>query len=248
MDNVFPGWCNSLIVALCVALLAACEVLGYNSPAQSAAEQDNSNHATNTANNNPLMGNHDNGASTAGNPKVTVSAAPVSDKGFDCSRYMSGHTYYLQSADGKQKVEQVKVGATGYGAPPKSFYPEAQRRLMTIRASKVDAYRALTEVVGGLHIWGGSAIGNMVIEHDRYRTFIDTYVRGARVISVAPMADGTYKTEVEMSVDQAFLSRVMAFTDPTVDRRCLDQFAHDTKGSYAYYGGESAGSNFYYSE
>ena len=185
------------------------------------------------------------GATQAGAEAKTVAD---SGAGADCAKYLSGQTYYLQSSDGKVKVARVKVGATGYGAPPKNYYPEGQRRLMTIRASKIDAYRALAEVVGGLHIWGGSAIGDMVIERDRYRTFLDTYVRGARVISVAPMQDGTYKTEVEMDVDQAFLSRVMAFADPAVVSRCHDQWERHNKGSYAYYGANGVAPNFYYSE
>jgi hypothetical protein len=164
----------------------------------------------------------------------------------DCSKYHNGNKqYYIQSANGGNKALQTKVGATGYGAPPKNYYPEGQRRLMTIRASKIDAYRALAEMVGGLHIWGGTAIGNMVVERDRYRTFIDTYVRGARVISVSPQKDGTFQTTVELDVNQHFLSQVMAFIDPAADHECNGK---DEKGSYAYYGLNGVSPSFYYSE
>jgi hypothetical protein len=152
--------------------------------------------------------------------------------------------YFKSPGDSSEKLTTIKVGATGYGAPPKNYYPEGQRRLMTIRASKVDAYRALAEIVGGLHVWGGSAIGDMVIERDRYRVFIDSFVRGAHVVSVDVMEDDTYKTVVEMEVDQRFLNHVMTFINPAADRYCYEQ---EADGSMKYFGYSDAPS-FYYSE
>jgi hypothetical protein len=113
-----------------------------------------------------------------------------------------------------------------------------------MRASKIDAYRALAEIVGGLHVWGGSAIGDMVIERDRYRVFIDSFVRGAHVMSVEAMEDDTYKTIVEMEVDQRFLNHVMTFINPATDRYCFEQ---EADGSMKYFG-YSVAPSFYYSE
>lgn len=261
MNLLPPNWRGiSVMACLCLALLTACDVLGYKSPSSMGAQgNQHSGRVLNTASKHHLSDDGyyqdtaENTAAGNGNAVAKVGeknkTAAGNGKGVDCERYMAGQTYYLQAPDGKGKVARVKVGASGYGAPPKNYRPEGQRRLMTIRASKIDAYRALAEVVGGLHIWGGSAIGDMVIEHDRYHTFIDTYVRGARVVSVTPMQDGTYRSDVEMDVDQAFLSRVMAFTDPAVDRRCLDQFVSSSKSSTpVYYGANGVAPNFYYSQ
>jgi len=143
------------------------------------------------------------------------------------------------------ELGDFRVGATGHGAPPKYYYPDGQRRLMTMRASKVDAYRALAEVVGGLHIWGGTTISDMVVEKDRYRTFIDTYVRGARVISVDEGEDETYTTVVELNINDRFLWQVLAFVDPTSTKYCYKQ---SNDGSIAYYGTSNVVSTFYYSE
>ena len=164
----------------------------------------------------------------------------------DCSAFPAErrNVYFRSAAGADEKLTTVKVGATGYGAPPKNYYPEGQRRLMTMRASKLDAYRALAEIVGGLHVWGGSAIGDMVIERDRYRMFVDSFVRGAHVISVEALEDNTYKTIVEMEVDQRFLNHVMTFIDPAADRYCYEQ---EADGSMKYYGYTVAPS-FYYSE
>lgn len=254
---------KSVIACLILPSLVACEVLGYKTSSQSNttasmhtgrvvnnANQTHSNNQQFDGQQHDGQDNPSNASDTTRNqPSGGTSAVNLSGQRHDCGRYMSGQTYYLQSPDGKRRLTRAKVGASGYGAPPKNFYPEGQRRLMTIRASKIDAYRALAEVVGGLHIWGGSAISDMVIERDRYHTFLDTYVRGAHVLTVSPMQDGTYKTDVEMEVDQSFLSRVMAFTDPSVDQHCLDQFTSHGKSSHVSYGANGvATNNFYYSE
>jgi len=105
--------------------------------------------------------------------------------------------------------DAVKIRVTGYGAPPKSFYPDPQRRLMAMRAAKIDAYRSLAERVTGIQIWGGTTIGDMVVEKDRFRVYIDTYINGARVIAENPLDDGTFETIVELTVDQNFLNNTL---------------------------------------
>ena len=182
-------------------------------------------------------------ATASGQSRSTMNAGV---KTVDCSTLADErrNIYFKSPGDPSEKLTSVKVGATGYGAPPKNYYPEGQRRLMTMRASKIDAYRALAEIVGGLHVWGGSAIGDMVIERDRYRVFIDSFVRGAHVVSVEAMEDNTYKTIVEMEVDQRFLNHVMTFINPATDRYCYEQ---EADGSMKYFG-YSVAPSFYYSE
>jgi len=179
------------------------------------------------------------------NSDVEKGMSPGLSTEVHCTKTGSGQKFFVMTDSADKRLPRVKVGATGYGAPPKNYYPEGQRRLMTMRASKVDAYRALAEVVGGLHIWGGSAIGDMVLERDRYRSFVDTYVRGARVVSVNPMADGTYSTVVEMEVNQHFLSQVMAFVDPAANINCDDNVGDS---AFTFYGANGNNPSFYYSE
>lgn len=145
----------------------------------------------------------------------------------------------LASPDGSQKVESIRVGATGYGAPPPKYYPANQRRLMAMRASKIDAYRALAETVNGLHIWGGTTIGDMVVQRDRYRVFVDAYVRGARIVSVTANDDGNYETIVDLTVDNHFLDKAIA--DPT-NPPCTPHGAHVT------FAPPETPSTFYYNE
>lgn len=116
---------------------------------------------------------------------------------------------FLKSDDSDKPLEQVRVTAIGYGAPPKKYYPENQRKLMAMRAAKLDAYRALAERIQGLHIWGGSTMGEMVLEQEQFQTMLDGFVLGAKLLSVVPAEDGNYEAVVEAVVDQEFLNRVM---------------------------------------
>ena len=237
---------SAVIIATSTLLLTACGTLGLQTP----AEEDKARHSqgkivANTGSKHRMTRGSDSEASSTMIKTGTQTAADSKTTEMDCAKLMEEHQkYYLKSAENGERVSRVKVGATGYGAPPKNYYPEGQRRLMTMRASKIDAFRALAEVVGGLHVWGGSAIGDMVVERDRYSTFIDTYVRGARVVSVTPMKDDTYKTIVEMDVDERFMSQVMAYIDPAISRLCGEQ--SEKGGSMAFNGNSS--SSFYYSE
>lgn len=111
--------------------------------------------------------------------------------------------------DNGSPSKSIKIRVTGYGAPPKSFYPDPQRRLMAMRAAKIDAYRSLAERVTGVQIWGGTTIGDMVVEKDRFRVYLDTHLTGARVIAENQQEDGTYETVVELKVGQTFLKQAL---------------------------------------
>jgi hypothetical protein len=98
----------------------------------------------------------------------------------------------------------VKLSATGYGAASSyDHYSEGQKKLMAMRASKLDAYRSLAEQVHGVRITGGSTVGAMMLQNDTFRVSIDAYIRGARVTNVTQMADGNYETTVEMDYDES---------------------------------------------
>ncbi len=135
-------------------------------------------------------------------------AVPAPAQVVECAPAADGSAYSFDQDN--TKVESIKVSATGYGAPPPKYYPENQRRLMTMRASKIDAYRALSESINGLHIWGGTTIGDMVIEKDKYRVFVDGFIRGARITSVNANEDGNYETVVELVIDSRFLNRILS--------------------------------------
>lgn len=104
--------------------------------------------------------------------------------------------------------QTVRLTAIGYGATSNfEGYTAGQKRLMAMRASKVDAYRAIAEQVYGVRIKGQTTVSAMVAQSDSFRSYVDAYVRGARVLSVTPMADGNYETELEIDLPINFVDR-----------------------------------------
>lgn len=114
---------------------------------------------------------------------------------------------------GLQPVEQevdpvapMVLRVVGYGATNSKaeHQSESQRRLLAIRASKIDAYRALAERVYGMSVQGSTTVRDMVVQNDSFKTYVETYMHGARVVSADVMPDGTVETVLEMVVDNGF--------------------------------------------
>ena len=77
----------------------------------------------------------------------------------------------------------------------------AQRKLLAMRAARLDAYRSMAEQVYGLRIEGGSTVASLALKDDSFKVYIDAFIRGARVTNVAQRDDGTCETTVEMDFD-----------------------------------------------
>ena len=102
----------------------------------------------------------------------------------------------------------VTLNATGYGAVnmaacdgPCDRVAPAQRKLLAMRAARLDAYRAMAEQVYGLRVEGGSTVGSLALKNDSFKVYIDAFIRGARVTNNVQREDGTYETTVEMDFD-----------------------------------------------
>ena len=145
--------------------------------------------------------------SNQGNHQNTPYTSGINDPNCGPGMNMQVAQYSINNS-GKQS-KSIKIRVTGYGAQPKSFYPDPQRRLMAMRAAKIDAYRSLAERITGIQIWGGTTIGDMVVEKDRFRVYLDTHLAGARVIAENMQEDGTFETIVELKVGQNFLSQTL---------------------------------------
>lgn len=122
----------------------------------------------------------------------------------------------LLSACGSMRLSQpapahpviVTLNATGYGAVNLAAcegqcdrVAPAQRKLLAMRAARLDAYRAMAEQVYGLRIEGGSTVGSLALKDDSFKVYIDAFIRGARVTNNVQREDGTYETTVEMDFD-----------------------------------------------
>lgn len=112
--------------------------------------------------------------------------------------------------------------AVGYGTVrPDKGLTVNQMKLMAMRASRMDAYRILTEQVYGIKIAGTTSVGTMVVDNDNYKGYINGYIHGAKLISQQPLTDNyTYETVLELAVDDGFyefsnrLLSAMAATEP----------------------------------
>ncbi|WP_051206405.1 LPP20 family lipoprotein [Oceanospirillum maris] len=108
------------------------------------------------------------------------------------------HTY-------SPKVDPIIVRVTGYGAYLENpRMSKGQNQLMAMRASKLDAYRAIAERVYGTRVSGGSTVEALVLRDDRFRTYVDTVIRGAKVISTYELAHNNYETTMELVLEPTF--------------------------------------------
>lgn len=89
--------------------------------------------------------------------------------------------------------------ATGYAViSVQSHRNPAQQRLMAIRASKLDAYRSLTEQVYGLHLDATSTVADMMVQNDTFRSRVEGVIYGATLVSINPAGDDTYETTLTL--------------------------------------------------
>lgn len=94
------------------------------------------------------------------------------------------------------------ITATGYAVVTVQNHKNpAQQRLMAIRASKLDAYRNLTEQVYGQQLDASSTVADMVVTNDTFRTKVEGIIYGARLVSITPVGEDTYETTLSLDRD-----------------------------------------------
>jgi hypothetical protein len=118
------------------------------------------------------------------------------------------------------------LSATGYGTAEKSdHYSRPQIKLMAMRSSKLDAYRSLSEQVYGVHLTGVTTVENMIITHDSYRSYVDAYLRGAKIVRTVAInkdkfaGDDTFETVVELELTPRFYECMNG--SPSVVTQCM---------------------------
>jgi len=144
--------------------------------------------------------------------------------------------YHAEAFDKKHQEENVQktlmnpvvVRVTGYGAYEKvEDMTSEPKRLMALRASKLDAYRALAERIYGTGITGTSTVQDFVLKHDGFGTVVDTVIRGARVVSVSEKKGAGFETVLELLLPGDFqdcLTKTNNFRNGSNCLRPLPQF------------------------
>ncbi len=72
------------------------------------------------------------------------------------------------------------------------------KTLMALKASKLDAYRELTEQVYGQKVDGDQSLANLVLTNTQLKSSVEGVIRGARVVKSYPVGEDTYATELEL--------------------------------------------------
>ncbi len=134
----------------------------------------------------------------------------------------------------QQKVDPVApmiLRVVGYGAinSKAKNQTQTQRRLMAIRASRLDAYRAMAERVYGTKITGSSTVRDLVIQNDSFRTYVDTFIHGSRVVSTDVLPDGSVETVLEMVIDAGFRNCLTTENNMRFNADCRANVVHDAK-------------------
>ncbi|MEN9410110.1 MAG: hypothetical protein RL216_2084 [Pseudomonadota bacterium] len=83
------------------------------------------------------------------------------------------------------------------GQPGKT---QNEKRLMAIRAARMDALRDLTEQVHGIRIAASTTVRDAVVQDDSLSAVVEGTLRGARTLRVSPSGSDSY--EVEMVLDR----------------------------------------------
>jgi len=102
------------------------------------------------------------------------------------------------------------ITATGYAVVAVQNHKNpAQQRLMAIRASKLDAYRNLTEQVYGQQLDATSTVADMVVTNDTFRAKVEGVIYGERLVSITPVGEDTYETTLSLDRDVVQDLRIM---------------------------------------
>lgn len=149
------------------------------------------------------------------------------------SIYFSG--YDLQTLEDKFEMVKIEdevvaeevappilIRVTGYGAYQKPEDRKSEsKRLMVLRASKLDAYRNMAERVYGATISGASTVEDYSLKNDAVASMVDSVIRGARVISITEHKTKGVETILELMLPANFhdcLNKVNSFVN---GRNCL---------------------------
>jgi hypothetical protein len=125
--------------------------------------------------------------------------------------------------------QSENITATGYAVISVQLNDNpAQQRLLSIRASKLDAYRSLLEQVYGQYLDVNTTVGEMVVQSDTFRARVQGVIYGAQLVSITPVGEDTYT--VTLSLDRRIVDDLRMLY---IDQMALKNASLEFPGNYA---------------
>ena len=138
-------------------------------------------------------------AAEAKNAELKAAEAKIAEAKAEAKAAETKHSPDSTSMITPMMERQQTVRATGYAViSTQNHRNPAQQRLMAIRASKLDAYRALTEQVYGQQLDAQTTVAEMMVTSDTFRTRVQGIIYGAVLESISPVGDDTYETTLSL--------------------------------------------------
>ena len=117
-----------------------------------------------------------------------------------CSSILNRHVEY---AEVKPEAFPL-LRAVGYAPISAQLSSDKQQKLLqAMKASKLDAYKELTEMVYGQKIDANNQLQDMVLTDERLSASVKGVINGARVVKTYAL-DDVYVTELELDFEQVY--------------------------------------------
>lgn len=133
-----------------------------------------------------------------------------------------------------ERFAPITVRVSGFGTYENASKDRvsARKRLMARRVAQLDAYRNLAERVYGTVIYGSATVSDFVLQNDDFRTYVDSYIRGAKTVAMNEHSDGVVEAVVELKLERHFRECAATVPDSQVNRYCSLPFPseNDTVG------------------
>lgn len=96
------------------------------------------------------------------------------------------------------------ISFTGIGMSQVSTQPGQSindKRLMAIRAARIEALRDLTEQIHGIQLSSTTTLRDQVLMHDQTNALVAGEIRGATTLRITPKGDDGYEVAMVLSPD-----------------------------------------------
>lgn len=126
--------------------------------------------------------------------------------------------YIEEQADGSSMNWTKKVlRVTGNGFGPERVKSLGRRKILALRAARMDAMRNILETVKGVNVTSKTSVEDMMLESDRVQAQAQGLVKGMRVVKVTYTDDGGCEMIAEVNLDRGGSFLLTALNDSAIE-------------------------------